>query len=53
MWFVDDLSKCGRKAQRAKSDADQLPESNGVFHVGEDVESIYQKAQEITDRLKG
>jgi 5-methylthioadenosine/S-adenosylhomocysteine deaminase len=26
---------------------------NGVFHVGEDVESIYQKAQEITDRLKG
>jgi 5-methylthioadenosine/S-adenosylhomocysteine deaminase len=26
---------------------------NGVFHVGEDIETIYQKAQEITDRLKG
>jgi len=34
MWFVDDLSNAGRKSQRAKSDADQLPESNGVFHVG-------------------
>ncbi len=26
--------ECGHKAQRAKFDADQLPESNGVFHVG-------------------
>ncbi|MGB5901876.1 MAG: hypothetical protein WBF99_22160 [Xanthobacteraceae bacterium] len=34
MWFVDDLSNAEREAQRAKSDADQLPESDGVFHVG-------------------
>jgi 5-methylthioadenosine/S-adenosylhomocysteine deaminase len=25
---------------------------DGVFHVGEDVNEIYRKAQEITDRLK-
>lgn len=34
MWFVDDLSNAGHNARRAKSDADQLPESHGVFHVG-------------------
>jgi hypothetical protein len=34
MWFVDDLSNAGRMARRLKSDADQLPESDGVFHVG-------------------
>jgi hypothetical protein len=30
----DDLSNAGRRSRRAKTDADQLPESNGVFHVG-------------------